>query len=106
VSATDTAAVTVVVPPVVVVVPLQPTPTTVPPTATPVPPTPVNTVQGERTPGPVSTAAGEKTPGPPQTGSGLGSRAGSVNILLAVVGLLALSAGLAFVAVGRGKNRA
>jgi hypothetical protein len=86
-----------------------PTPTTVPPTVVPPTPTtvpPISTVQGEKTPGPVQTIAGEKTPGPPQTGSGLGSQSGSINIFLAVVGLLVLSAGLALVAVGRGKNRA
>jgi uncharacterized repeat protein (TIGR01451 family) len=103
-TATDTATVTVVTIPVIVIV--TPTATVVPPTNTPVPPTPLSTVAGERTPGPVSTVAGEKTPGPPQTGSGLGSQAGSINVFLAVVGLLALSAGLTLVAVGRGKHRA
>jgi hypothetical protein len=93
------------------VVPTPVPPTTVPPTVVPpttVPPTntPVSGVLGERTPGPVQTVAGERTPGPPQTGSGPDSQAGSINVFLAVLGLLVLSAGLTLVAVGRGKNRA
>lgn len=81
-----------------------PTTTPVPPTNTPVPPTStptsVSTVGGERTPGP-----GQPTPIAPSTGGGvLGGTAGGFNLLLIVAGLLALTSGVSFLALGR-KNR-
>ena len=75
-----------------------PTNTPVPPTNTPTntPTTPVSTVQGERTPGP------GQTPIAPSTGDGLmGGTSGGMNLALIVAGLLALTSGLSFVALGR-----
>jgi hypothetical protein len=93
------------------------TPTTPPPTATPTTPgqptaTPT-TKPTEKPTEPVSTVSGEKTPGPgqptpiaPSTGGGvMGGTAGGFNILLILAGLLALTSGLSFVALGRKHRR-
>lgn len=101
-----------------------PTPTSIPPTATPTTKpgeqptatrTPIDVILGEKTPGPVQPTAtptnvnkveGEKTPIAPSTGSGLiGGGGGSTNIALALMGLTALSGGLATLALGRRKSR-
>lgn len=81
-------------------------PSTAKPTNTPVPPT--NTVEPTKT----AVVGGEKTPGPgqptpiaPSTGGGmLGGTAGGFNLLLVIAGLLALTSGVSFLALGR-KNR-
>ncbi len=82
--------------------PTNPPTTVTPPTNTPTnTPTPVETVAGERTPGP-----GESpTPLAPATGFGFGGGAGGANLLLVLAGLLSLSLGLAFLALGRRTNR-
>ena len=78
--------------------PATPTSTPVPPTATPTEPSPVSTVVGERTPGPAASA----TPIAPSTGGGLmGGTSGGMNLVLIIAGLLALTSGLSFVALGR-----
>jgi fimbrial isopeptide formation D2 family protein len=101
--------------------PVTTTPTTTPtstPTNTPTttttatPTTPAATNTPTNTPTPVSTQLGEKTPGPgqtpiaPSTGTGLfGGTTGGFNILLILGGLLALTSGLSFVALGRKSRR-
>ncbi len=76
-----------------------PTNTPVPPTNT-VEPTKTAVVGGEKTPGP-----GQPTPIAPSTGGGmLGGTAGGFNLLLVIAGLLALTSGVSFLALGR-KNR-
>ncbi|MBK9612503.1 hypothetical protein [Candidatus Amarobacter glycogenicus] len=80
--------------------PTTPPTTVVPPTTTPVPPTPVSTVQGERTPG------ASATPIAPSTGGGIiGGATGGTNLVLIIAGLLALTSGLSFVALGRKSRR-
>lgn len=76
--------------------------TPVPPTSTPTSsPTPVSTQAGEKTPGP-----GQPTPIAPSTGGGvLGGTAGGFNLLLIVAGLLALTSGVSFLALGRKSRR-
>lgn len=76
--------------------------TPVPPTSTPTSsPTPVSTQAGEKTPGP-----GQPTPIAPSTGGGvLGGTAGGFNLLLIVAGLLALTSGVSFLALGRKTRR-
>ncbi|MCC7186891.1 MAG: THxN family PEP-CTERM protein [Acidobacteria bacterium] len=90
-----------------------PTPTPTPETPTPETPTPetptpetptkpdepVDDVEGEKTPGP-------QTPIAPSTGNGLmGSGPGGVNMLMALVGLLAISLGSTILALGRKSSR-
>ncbi|MCL4866501.1 MAG: hypothetical protein KJZ47_11450, partial [Gemmatimonadales bacterium] len=96
--------------------PEKPTPTATPtdpsdPTATP---TEEPTKEPTKEPGeePTEDTAGEKTPGPgqtpiaPSTGTGLlGSGPGGVNMLFALVGLLAISLGTTFLALGRKSSR-
>ncbi|HNM77624.1 MAG TPA: hypothetical protein PKI89_04620, partial [Tepidiformaceae bacterium] len=104
-----------------------PTPTPVTPTATPTTPTATNTpttpatatptspatTPPTNTPTPVSTQLGEKTPGPgqptpiaPSTGGGmLGGTAGGFNLLLVLAGLLAVTSGVSFLALGRKSRR-
>ena len=102
--------------PTVTATPTTPTTTATPPTNTPtntpVPSTntPTNTpADPSASPSvPVTNIAGERTPGPGQTpiapsaGSGpLGGAGGGLNLLLILGGLIALSSGLGFVALGR-----
>ena len=90
--------------------PVTPTPTPVTPTATPTTPA---TTAPTNTPTPVSTQLGEKTPGPgqptpiaPSTGGGmLGGTAGGFNLLLVLAGLLAVTSGVSFLALGRKSRR-
>lgn len=97
--ATPTPVTPTVTPPTTTVVP-PPTNTPVPPTNTPATP-PVTAIGGEKTPGP-----GQPTPIAPSTGGGvLGGTAGGFNLLLIVAGLLALSGGVSFVALGRKHRR-
>jgi hypothetical protein len=88
------------------------TPTSTPTTATA---TPTTAVPNTTTPTPTITedTLGEKTPGPgakstpiaPSTGSGFfGGNGGSTNVMLALLGILALSGGLATLAFGRNKR--
>src|SRR5690606_35845700 len=91
-----------------------PTPTNTPvtPTNTPDPdetptedPTATNTpeegVEGEKTPGP----GGQATPIAPDTGAGFGgSTSAGMNVLLIIAGLIAISGGLSFIALGRRKS--
>lgn len=83
-----------------------PTSTPVPPTSTPVPPTntvvpPVKT-EVPATPS-VSIVQGERTPIAPSTGAGglMGGAGSGMNLVLIIGGLLALTSGLSFVALGR-----
>jgi uncharacterized repeat protein (TIGR01451 family) len=87
-----------------------PTSTPVPSTSTPVPPINTQVTSASPTASPSTTAvAGEKTPGPggptpiaPSTGAGLlDKQVGGMNFMLVLLGLLAVSGGLLFVAVGR-----
>jgi len=91
--------------------PVTPTPTPVTPTATPTTPavstptatptTPTSDVRGEKTPGP-----GQPTPIAPSTGGGmLGGTAGGFNLLLVLAGLLAVTSGVSFLALGRKSRR-
>ena len=89
--------------------PVTPTPTNTPtatptarptntPTATPTN-TPINNVEGAKTPGPGT------TPIAPSTGTGIfGSTSSSINVLLALCGLFALSGGLATMAFARRRH--
>jgi hypothetical protein len=99
--------------------------TIVTPTPTPEKPAPTPTATPEKPTDPTATptekpaekptqdvVSGEKTPGPgqtpiaPSTGSGLmGSGPGGVNMLFALVGLLAISLGTTFLALGRKASR-
>lgn len=90
--------------------PSQPTPT---PTNTPTPTTPgqpTNTPTPTNTP--VTQVAGERTPGPgqsptplaPATGYGSGASQGGTSLLLVLAGLVSLSLGLAFLALGRRRS--
>jgi cell division septation protein DedD len=98
-----------------------PPPSTPTPTATPTTPatptntptaTPTNTPTPTPTNTPVTTIAGERTPGPgqsptplaPATGYGFGPSQGGMNLLLVVAGLISLSLGLGFLALGRRRN--
>jgi hypothetical protein len=96
--------------------PGQPTPSATPPTPgqptnTPTA-TPTNTPTPTPTNTPVTTIAGERTPGPgqsptplaPATGYGFGASQGGMNLLLVVAGLISLSLGLGFLALGRRRN--
>jgi hypothetical protein len=96
--------------------PGQPTPSATPPTPgqptnTPTA-TPTNTPTPTPTNTPVTTVAGERTPGPgqsptplaPATGYGLGPSQGGMNLLLVVAGLISLSLGLGFLALGRRRS--
>jgi hypothetical protein len=82
-----------------------PTPTNTPtatPTSTPTEtptntPEPTETVAGEKTPGPGSIA----TPIPPDTGSGFAGAGTAANLMMALLGILAISAGLAIFSLGR-----
>jgi len=80
------------IPPTVV-----PTPTVAPPTATPTN-TPAEAVAGEKTPGALA------TPLPPSTGTG-GPESSASNLFLALIGLLALSGGLAVLGAGMRARR-
>ena len=92
--------------------PEDPTPTNTPET----PETPTNTPEPDETPTeePSETAiAGEKTPGPgdqatpiaPDTGAGIsGTTSAGMNVLLIIAGLIAISGGLSFIALGRKKS--
>lgn len=103
---------------------VTPTPTPTTPTVTPEPsetpetPGPSETPETPSvtpettTPGPTEDTAGARTPGPgqtpiaPSTGNGfMGSGPGGVNMLLALVGLLALSLGTTILALGRKSSR-
>jgi hypothetical protein len=44
---------------------------------------------------PIDIVLGERPPGPPSSGSGLGAPGGDNTLLLAVLGLIAMAAGLA-----------
>jgi hypothetical protein len=78
-----------------------PTNTPVAPTGTPTL-TPTAGIAGERTPGP---GAPGQTPIAPSTGDGLmGGASGGMNLLLIIGGLLALTSGLSFVALGRKRS--
>ena len=95
---------------------VTPTPTAPPPTSTTVPVTvttrptetptkkptqPIDKVLGEKTPG-----ASAVTPIAPSTGSGLfGNNGGNSNFLLAILGIFALSGGLALITFGRRSTR-
>ncbi|MBK6318718.1 MAG: hypothetical protein IPF51_08055, partial [Dehalococcoidia bacterium] len=82
--------------------PTTPPTTVVPPTTTPVPPVipPVTQVAGERTPG------ASATPIAPSTGGGIiGGATGGTNLVLIIAGILALTSGLSFVALGRKSRR-
>ncbi|NJD66747.1 MAG: VWA domain-containing protein [Chloroflexi bacterium] len=105
--------------------PTTTTPTPTPETPTPEKPTPTATATPEKPTDPTATpteeptekptediVSGEKTPGPGQTplapsaGNGLmGGGAGGVNMLMALVGLLALSLGSTILAIGRKSSR-
>jgi hypothetical protein len=95
--------------------PSTPTPTpTRGTTSTPTPTaTPTNTPTPTPTNTPVTQVAGEKTPGPgasptplaPSTGYGFGGAQGGMSLLLVLAGLISLSLGLAFLALGRRTNR-
>jgi hypothetical protein len=95
--------------------PSTPTPTpTRGTTSTPTPTaTPTNTPTPTPTNTPVTQVAGEKTPGPgasptplaPSTGYGFGSAQGGMSLLLVLAGLISLSLGLGFIALGRRTNR-
>ncbi|PFG73454.1 choice-of-anchor K domain-containing protein [Tepidiforma thermophila] len=76
------------------------TPPTNTPTATPTN-TPVTQVAGERTPGP----GASPTPLAPATGYGFGTAQGGMSLLLVLAGLVSLSLGLGFLALGRRTNR-
>lgn len=92
---------------------VTPTPTPVTPTATPTPETPTATPTEEPKEEPTEdVVSGEKTPGPgqtpiaPSTGTGfMGSGPGGVNMLFALVGLLAISLGSTILALGRKASR-
>jgi hypothetical protein len=58
-------------------------------------------VLGEKTPGP----GAKSTPIVPGTGSGFSSTSGSMNILLAVFGVFAISGGLAALALGSKRRK-
>ncbi len=62
-----------------------------PPGSTICTPTPINDVQGVKTPGPQ----------PPSAGTGFGDRVSNANMMFALLGLLAVTAGGAFMALGR-----
>ncbi len=85
--------------------PTTPTTTVTPPTNTPTDPTavpsePTSIVEGEKTPGP------GQTPIAPSAGSGLFGEGGSgFNLLLVLAGLVALTGGLSFLALGRRSSR-
>ena len=92
--------------------PEKPTPTATP--TSPSDPTATPTEEPTEEPGeePTEDTAGEKTPGPgqtpiaPSTGTGfMGSGPGGVNMLFALVGLLAISLGTTILALGRKSNR-
>jgi LPXTG-motif cell wall-anchored protein len=78
------------------------------PTATPTN-TPTPTQTPTNTPEPTETVAGEKTPGPgnistpipPDTGSGLMGTGTAGNLLMALIGLMAISGGMALFSLGR-----
>jgi hypothetical protein len=76
------------------------TPTPTPPTPTPTP-TPVEEVGGVVTPGPGATP----TPIAPAAGSGFGQGEGGMSLLLVLAGLISLSLGLGFFALGRRTSR-
>jgi hypothetical protein len=103
---------------------VTPTPTPTTPTVTPEPsetpetPGPSETPETPAitpettTPGPTEDTAGARTPGPgqtpiaPSTGNGfMGTGAAGANMLLALVGLLALSLGTTILALGRKSSR-
>ncbi|MBK6562896.1 hypothetical protein [Candidatus Amarobacter glycogenicus] len=82
--------------------PTTPPTTVVPPTTTPIPPVipPVTQVAGEKTPG------ASATPIAPSTGGGIiGGATGGTNLVLIIAGILALTSGLSFVALGRKSRR-
>jgi hypothetical protein len=87
--------------------PVTPTPTPTPVTPTPTPivptptPTPVEEVEGVVTPGPGVTP----TPLAPVTGDGFGQGEGGMSLLLVLAGLISLSLGLGFLALGRRTSR-
>jgi hypothetical protein len=81
-----------------------PTPTNTPtltPTPTPTQPsTPIDDVAGTRTPGPA------QTPIAPSTGTGiLGTSGTTASLLMALLGVLAMTGGLGVLALGRKRNR-
>jgi len=82
--------------------PVTPTATPTTPAASPTTPTSggsptITVIAGEKTPGP-----GQPTPIAPSTGGGLmGGTASGLNIILVLAGLLAVTGGLGFLALGR-----
>jgi hypothetical protein len=99
-------------PPPATPTPVTPTPTPPTPTPTPVTPTPTPIVPTP-TPTPVEEVEGVVTPGPgvtptpiaPVTGYGIGQGGGGMSLLLVLAGLISLSLGLGFLALGRRTSR-
>jgi hypothetical protein len=92
--------------------PTPPTPTATPTPKTPAPETPTATPETPTQKPTEEATAGARTPGPgqtpiaPSTGNGfMGNGPAGMNMLLALVGLLALSLGATILAIGRRSSR-